>query len=225
MTDFLENFANWESLVQVQWLLLQGLRMTAWLSLAALPLALAAGLALALAYAFGSRAVRWGLLALIDIFRAFPVIVLLILIFYGLPFLGLRLSNFAAVVLALVLNNAAYYGEIFRAGLQAVPAGQAQAAHALGLRRLQAIRLVVLPQAMRRVVAPLATNSLELVKETSIAAMVALPELLRSARVAQEQTYNPTPLMAAALIYGVCLWPFARLTARLERSMLRQDAR
>ncbi len=225
MTDFLDNFANWDSLVQVQWLLLQGLRMTAWLSLVALPLALGTGLAVALAYATGGRVVRWGLLGLIDVFRAFPVIVLLILIFYGLPFLGLRLSNFAAVVLALVLNNAAYYGEIFRAGLAAVPAGQTDAARALGLRRLQAVRLVVLPQAVRRVVAPLATNSLELVKETSIAAMVALPELLRSARVAQEQTYNPTPLMAAALIYGVLLWPFARLTARLERRMLEREAR
>lgn len=225
MSDFLDSFANWDSLVQVHWLLLQGLRMTAWLSLVSLPLALASGMAVALGYAFGSRPVRWGLLGLIDIFRAFPVIVLLILIFYGLPFLGLRLSNFSAVVLALVLNNAAYYGEIFRAGLEAVPAGQADAACALGLRRLQAVRMVLLPQALRRVVAPLATNSLELVKETSIAAMVALPELLRSARVAQEQTYNPTPLMAAAVIYGVLLWPFARLTARLERRMLQREAR
>ena len=225
MSDFLDSFANWDSLVQVHWLLLQGLRMTAWLSLVSLPLALAVGLAVAVVYTIAGRALRLVVVALIDVFRAFPVIVLLILIYFGLPFLGLRLSNFSAVVLALVLNNAAYYGEIFRAGLAAVPAGQTQAARALGLRRLQSIRLVVLPQAVRRVVAPLATNSLELVKETSIAAMVALPELLRSARVAQEQTYNPTPLMAAALIYGIALWPFARLTARLERRMLQREAR
>jgi polar amino acid transport system permease protein len=225
MADFLDSFANWDSLVQVHHLLLQGLWLTGLLSVVSLPLALATGLLVAVVYLSGVRWVQWGLLGLIDIFRAFPVIVLLILIFYGLPFLGVRLSNFAAVVLALVLNNAAYYAEIFRAGLEAVPSGQTQAARALGLRRLQAIRLVVLPQAIRRVVAPLATNSLELVKETSIAAMVALPELLRSARVGQEQTYNPTPLVAAAVIYGVILWPFARLTARLERRMLSQEAR
>jgi polar amino acid transport system permease protein len=128
-------------------------------------------------------------------------------------------------VLALVLNNAAYYAEIFRAGLEAVARGQTEAARALGLPPWQVIRLVVLPQALRRVRAPLATNSLELVKETSIAAMVALPELLRSARVGQEQTYNPTPLMAAAVIYAALLWPFARLTARLERRMLQREAR
>jgi polar amino acid transport system permease protein len=225
MADFLDSFANWNSLVQVHRLLLQGLWLTGLLAAVSLPLALGGGLLVAVAYLSGVRWVQWGLLGLIDIFRAFPVIVLLILIFYGLPFVGVRLSNFSAVVLALVLNNAAYYAEIFRAGLEAVPPGQTQAAQALGLRRLQAIRLVVLPQAIRRVMAPLATNALELVKETSIAAMVALPELLRSARVGQEQTYNPTPLMAAALIYGVILWPFARLTARLERRMLQREAR
>ena len=225
MADFLDSFANWDSLVQVHRLLLQGLWLTGLLAAVSLPLALGGGLLVAVAYLSGVRWVQWGLLGLIDIFRAFPVIVLLILIFYGLPFVGVRLSNFSAVVLALVLNNAAYYAEIFRAGLEAVPPGQTHAAQALGLPRLQAIRLVVLPQAIRRVMAPLATNALELVKETSIAAMVALPELLRSARVGQEQTYNPTPLMAAALIYGVILWPFARLTARLERRMLQREAR
>ena len=73
---------------------------------------------------------------------------------------------------------------------------------------------------MQSVLAPLASNALELVKATSVAAMVALPELLRSARVAQEQTYDPTPLTAAAVMFFVLLWPFARLTARMERRML-----
>lgn len=224
MSDFLDNFANWDSLVQVYVLLLQGLRLTVMLAVVSLPLALAAGLGLAVLYGAGGRWVRGGIIASIDLLRAFPVIVLLILVFYGLPFLGVRLSGFAAVVLALVLNNAAYFGEIFRAGLDAVPPGQAQAARALGLRHLQAMRLVVLPQAIRRVVAPLASNGLELVKETSIGAMVALPDLLRSARVGQEQTYNPTPLMAAAAIYAVLLWPVARLVARLEARRLRAEA-
>ena len=84
---------------------------------------------------------------------------------------------------------------------------------------------MVLPQALRTVLAPLASNSLELAKATSVAAMVSLPELLRSARVAQEQTYNPTPLMAAAVLYVLLLWPFAHLVARLERRMLRGRVR
>lgn len=220
LQDLIDNFANWESLVKVWPLLAQGLWLTAKLALVALPLGLAAGLLVGLGCALGGRAVRIGLLCWIDLFRAFPVLVLLVLIYYGLPFLGLTLPAFAAVVVALVLNNSGYYGEIFRAGLASIPHGQREAAAALGLSPLRAMLLVVLPQALRAVIAPLASNSLELVKATSIAAMVALPELLRSARVAQEQTYNPTPLMAAAVLYFALLWPFAHAVARLERRML-----
>ncbi|WP_431267638.1 SDR family NAD(P)-dependent oxidoreductase [Dankookia sp. P2] len=179
--------------------------MTVELSAVALPLGLGFGLLIGLGCALGGRAARIALLCWIDLFRAFPVLVLLILITYALPFLGLTLPTFAAAVAALVLNNSGYYGEIFRAGLASVPHGQREAAAALGLSPFRAMLLVVLPQALRAVLAPLASNSLELVKATSVAAMVSLPELLRSARVAQEQTYNPTPLMAAAVLYVVLL--------------------
>ena len=216
----IENFADWDSLVRVWPLLAQGLWLTAQLSLVALPLGIGAGLLVGLGCALGGRAARIALLCWIDLFRAFPVLVLLVLIYYGLPFLGLTLPAFAATVLALVLNNSGYYGEIFRAGLASIPHGQREAAAALGLSPLRAMVLVILPQAFRAVLAPLASNSLELVKATSIAALVALPELLRSARVAQEQTYNPTPLMAAAVLYFLLLWPFAHAVARLERRML-----
>jgi polar amino acid transport system permease protein len=222
---FLENFADWDSLVRIWPLLVQGLVLSLKLAAVALPLGVLAGLLVGLGCALGGRAVRVALILWIDLFRAFPVLVLLILIFYGLPFLGIALPAFAAAVLALVLNNSGYYGEIFRAGLANVPPGQNEAALALGLTRLKAMMLVVMPQALRAIVAPLASNSLELVKATSIAALVALPELLRSARVAQEQTYNPTPLMAAAVIYFLLLWPFAHLVARLERRMLARGAR
>jgi len=217
---FVENFVNLDSLARVWPLLLQGLGLTVLLSVVALPLALLAGLVIAIAYSFRRRALNVLLLVYIDFFRSFPVLVLLVLVYFGLPFLGLTLGGFAAAILALVLNNSGYYGEIFRAGIVSVPQGQGDAARALGLSPLQTAFLVILPQAIRNVVAPLASNSLELVKTTSIASVVALPELLRSARVALEQTYNPTPLMAAGAIYFVLLWPFARLVARLERRML-----
>ena len=217
---FLDNFADWDSFVRIWPLLWQGLQLTVLLSLVTLPIAIAFGLAIAVAYSFHNKALNVALLIWIDLFRSFPVLVLLILIFYGLPFLGLKLPSFGACVLALVLNNSGYYGEIFRAGIESVPPGQREAARAVGLRPLQVVFLVILPQAIRKVAAPLASNSLELVKTTSIAALVALPELLRSARVAQEQTYNPTPLTAAAVIFFLLLWPFARLVAKLERDMI-----
>jgi polar amino acid transport system permease protein len=221
MELLLENFANIDSLLRIYPLLLQGLVYTFWLSVVALPLGMLLGLAIAVVYSFKQRWVNIALLVYIDLFRSFPVVVLLILIFFGLPFLGLTLGGFTAAVLAIVLNNSGYYGEIFRAGILSVPQGQSDAARALGFKPLNLIFHVVLPQAIRNVMAPLASNSLELVKTTPIAALVALPELLRSARVAQEQTYNPTPLTAAAIIFFVMLYPFARWVARLERQALK----
>jgi polar amino acid transport system permease protein len=221
MELLLENFANLDSLLRIYPLLLQGLVYTVWLSVVALPLGILLGLAIAVLYSFKHRWINIALLIYIDLFRSFPVVVLLVLIFFGLPFLGLTLGGFTAAVLAIVLNNSGYYGEIFRAGILSVPPGQSDAARALGFEPLQLMFSIVLPQAIRNVMAPLASNSLELVKTTPIAALVALPELLRSARVAQEQTYNPTPLMAAAVIFFVMLYPFARWVARLERQALK----
>jgi polar amino acid transport system permease protein len=221
MQLLLENFANLDSLKRIYPLLLQGLVYTFWLSVVALPLGMLLGLAIAVLYSFKHRWLNIALLIYIDLFRSFPVLVLLILIFFGLPFLGLTLGGFAAAVLAIVLNNSGYYGEIFRAGILSVPQAQSDAARALGFKPLPLIFHIVLPQAIRNVLAPLASNSLELVKTTPIAALVALPELLRSARVAQEQTYNPTPLTAAAVIFFVMLYPFARWVARLERQALK----
>lgn len=220
MNELLENFANLESLRLIYPLLLQGIWLSFLLAIVSLPLAWAAGLLIAVLYSFEKRWLRGLLLVWIDLFRSFPVVVLLVLIYFGLPFFGLKLGGFTAVVLALVLNNSGYFGEIFRAGINSVPKGQREAARALGFKPVRMTLVIILPQAIRNVLAPLASNSLELVKTTSIASMVALPELLRSARVAQEQTYNPTPLMAAAVVFFVLLWPIARWVARLERQML-----
>jgi polar amino acid transport system permease protein len=221
MDLFLENFANLDSLLRIYPLLLQGLVYTLWLSAVALPLGILLGLAIAVVYSFKQRWINIALLIYIDLFRSFPVVVLLIMIFFGLPFLGITLGGFTAAVLAIVLNNSGYYGEIFRAGIQSVAPGQSEAARALGFKPLHLVFYIVLPQAIRNVMSPLASNSLELVKTTPIAALVALPELLRSARVAQEQTYNPSPLMAAAVIFFIMLYPFARWVARLERQALK----
>ncbi|TMK76588.1 MAG: amino acid ABC transporter permease [Actinobacteria bacterium] len=220
MQEFLASFANLESLARIYPLLLQGLQITLLLSLVTVPLAIALGLMIAVLYSFHVRFLNPLLIVYVDAFRAFPVLVLLVLIFYGLPFLGINLAAFPAAVLGIALNNSGYYGEIFRAGIETVPRGQREAARSTGLTAWQTAFSVVLPQAVHNVLAPLAGNTLELIKTTSIATVVALPELLRSARVAQESTYNPTPLTAAALIYFVLLWPLTRLVARLERKMV-----
>jgi len=220
MQEFIANFANLESLARIYPLLLQGVRVTLLLSLVTIPLAVLGGLLLAVLYSFHLRFLNPVLIVYVDALRAFPVLVLLVLIFYGLPFIGVSLPAFPAAVLAIALNNSGYYGEIFRAGIETVPRGQREAARSTGLSAWQTAFSVVLPQAVRNVVAPLAGNTLELIKTTSIATVVALPELLRSARVAQESTYNPTPLTAAAVMYFALLWPLTRVVARLERKMI-----
>src|SRR5947207_15549730 len=118
MQDFIANFANLESLARIYPLLLQGLEVTVLLSLVTVPLAMALGLVVAVLYSFHLRFLNPLLIVYVDALRSFPVLVLLVLIFYGLPFLGMNLAAFPAAVIAIALNNSGYYGEIFRAGIE-----------------------------------------------------------------------------------------------------------
>jgi polar amino acid transport system permease protein len=219
MSAFLDAFLNPAVLARVWPALLDGFLTTLALSVVIVPAGLAAGLAVALLQSVGPRALRWALIAYTDLFRAYPPLVLLIYVYYGLPFFGLDTNAFWSVVLALTLNTSSYFGEVFRAGIESIPAGQVQAARATGLTAVQTTAHVILPQAVRNLLPDLASNVLETIKLTSLASVVTLPELLRAARLAQGNTTNATPLIAAALIYLACLWPLVRLTARFERRM------
>lgn len=221
MDALLRNFFNIEVFQQVLPFLLQGLLTTVGLSLLVIPLGLAGGLCVALvATQTESRLVRILVAIYVDVFRALPPLVLLIFIYFGFPFLGIDMPKLLAVALGFLLNNASYYGEIFRAGLMAVPQGQMEAARSTGLSRLQALTYVVVPQATRNVLPDLIGNSIEVVKLTTLASVVALPELLRVARDAQSLLYNPSPVVLAALIYLALLWPLVRLLSRLEHKSM-----
>lgn len=223
MENLIQNFFNLDVYAAVFPYLLRGLWTTVWLSALVIPLGAAAGLALALGLTqSASRAVRWGIVGYIDFFRAFPPLVLLILIYFGGPFLGVELGKVTAVALAFVLNNASYYAEVFRAGLEGVVKGQMEAARSTGLTRAQALRHVVVPQAVKNVLPDLVGNSIEIVKLTSIASVVAMPELLRAARDAQSLVFNPSPVMLAAFMYLALLWPLTRWLGRLEHRRARR---
>jgi len=198
-------------------LVLTGLRQTIILCLVVVPLGLAGGLAFALLSLSRLRALRFATLAGIDFFRAVPPLVLLIFVYSGLPFAGLQLSPLAAVAVAFFLNASSYYGEIYRAGIESIGAGQWDAARSTGLKRHETLAYVVLPQAVRNVLPDLVSNTVEVVKLTSIASVVALPELLYSADMARSVTFNSSPIVLAAAIYLVMLWPVVRLVSRLER--------
>jgi polar amino acid transport system permease protein len=217
MDALLQNFFQFEIYRQVFPFLLRGLWTTIWLSLLVIPIGVVSGLALALvATQTRHRWLRWTITAYVDGFRAFPPLVLLILIYFGTPFLGVDLPKLAAVAIGFMLNNSAYFSEVFRAGIESVPAGQMEAARSTGLTRVQALRHVIVPQAARNVLPDLVGNGIEVVKLTTIASVVALPELLRVARDAQALVYNPSPIVLAALMYLALLWPMVRWLARLE---------
>jgi polar amino acid transport system permease protein len=216
----LQNFFNLEIMQAVSPLLLRGLGMTLVLCLVVVPIGVLGGLAVALLSSLPLTWLRWALIVYVDFFRAFPPLVLLIFVFFGLPFLGVDIPAFAAVALAFLLNTSSYYGEIFRAGIESVSSGQWEAARSTGLTRVQAMTYVIVPQAVRNVVPDLVSNTLEVVKLTSLASVVALPELLHAARSAQSLTYNPSPIVLAALFYLALLWPLVRLLSRLEHRML-----
>lgn len=220
MDSLLLNFFNWDILAQAWPYLLKGLGMTIVLCVVVIPLGVGGGLAVALAARAPRRWMRWAVIFYVDLFRAFPPLVLLMFVAFGLPFLGVDLPAFVSVALAFLLNTSCYYGEIFRAGIESIPQGQFEAGRSLGLSRLQVMRFVVVPQAVKNVLPDLISNTLEVVKLTSIASVVALPELLYAARQAQAATYNATPVIAAGIIYLVCLWPLVRLLSRFEHKQL-----
>jgi polar amino acid transport system permease protein len=217
MEDFLYNFANVESVIRVWPLLLNGLGMTILLGFVIVPGGMALGLAVAVLHSLGIRWLNPLLILYVDLFRAVPPIVLLLFIYYGLPALGIDLPPFLAAFIGLSLNSSGYYGEIFRAGIEGIPKGQMEAARSTGLGRIQAMAYVVLPQAIKNVIPPLTTNTLEVIKNSSIASVVTLQELLKSARTAESIVFNPTPLIAAAVIYFILLWPLVRLVSALDR--------
>jgi polar amino acid transport system permease protein len=216
MEAVLQQFFNLEIVAKVWLYLLKGLGTTALLSLMVVPLGLAAGLAVAALWSLQRRWLRGMLIVYVDFFRAFPPLVLLLFIYFGFPFVGIEVPALVAVAIGFLLNTSSYYGEIFRAGIESVPRGQWEAARSTGLSWWQTMASVVVPQATRNVLPDLISNTLEVVKLTTLASVVAIPELLNAARNAQALTYNPTPIVLAALMYLVLLWPVVRLISRLE---------
>jgi polar amino acid transport system permease protein len=217
METILQQFFNLGVMEQAFPLILSGLKHTIIICLIVVPLGLIGGLAFASISLSRLRSVRWAAIAAIDFFRSIPPLVLLIFVYAGLPFAGFRLSPLAAVAISFFLNTSSYYGEIYRAGIESVGLGQWDAARSTGLRSYQTLAYVVLPQAVRNVLPDLVSNTVEVVKLTSIASVVALPELLYSADMARSVTFNSSPIVLAAVIYLAMLWPLVRLISRLER--------
>tara|TARA_R110002020_G_scaffold458127_1_gene675379 strand:+ start:25159 stop:25824 length:666 start_codon:yes stop_codon:yes gene_type:complete len=219
MEAIIQQFFNLEIMAKALPLVLKGLGMTLLICAVVIPLGAIGGLLAAIASVSGKRAVRWAAIGFVDLFRAIPPLVLLIFIYAGLPFAGIRVSPFAAVAVGFFLNNSAYFAEVFRAGILSVPKGQTEAARSTGLSQGQTLFWVTLPQAVRNVLPDLLSNVVEVVKLTSLASVVSLSEMLHTAGLVRSLTYNASPLVLAAGIYLVLLWPLIRVISRFERKI------
>ncbi|MCO5731420.1 amino acid ABC transporter permease [Rhizobium sp. SSA_523] len=206
-----------ESLPQLLW----GLVVTLEIGLVSIVAGLVAGLLLAVARLYSPAWITVLIRIYVDVFRSIPLLVLLIVVYYALPFVGIRLSPFFSAVTALSLVSAAYTAEIFRAGIEAIPHGQFEASAALGLSNRHTMVDVILPQAIRIVIPPLTNNCINVLKDTALASVVAMPDLLKQATQAQALAANPTPLIGAAVIYILLLWPMVAVVSRLEKHFSR----
>ncbi|MFK3781723.1 amino acid ABC transporter permease [Agrobacterium sp. NPDC089420] len=218
--DFLSTFLNMDVLRSSGPMLINGLVVTILLGTVSLLLSIVIGLFLVFIRLYAINPLKILAVIYIDLFRAIPLLVLLVLIYFALPFLGPRLSSFWAAAAALSLVAGAYMAETFRAGIEAVPRGQFEAAKALGFTWPKLMIDIILPQAMRIVVPPATGIAVGLVKDTALASVVALPDLLKQATQTQAFYANPSPLIGAAALYLLLLVPLVRIVALLEAKKL-----
>ena len=209
---------------------LKGFGQTLLLSVVSAALALTWGLVLALLRASPGRAmlpVRGAAIAYIDVMRGIPLLLVILLISGSLPFLDflpmwLRVPNFFGRpdifwygVMAIFLTYGAYYAEVYRAGIEAVPHGQMEAARSLGMSHAQAMRHVIVPQAIRKVIPPMLNDFIALMKDTSLVGVIALVEVVKAGREVQAETFNSSALTLGAIMFVIVTVPLARLVDRL----------
>jgi len=211
----LANMGNWLPRMLI------GLRTTLVLTVCAFCLAFMLALLLEYLRTRGLAAARLVARLYITLTRGVPILVIFYLIYFALPGAGVTLPAQLSAVIGLGLVYAAYLAEVFRAGLDAVPAGQREAALASGLTPFQTFRLILLPQAVRHTIAPLVINLVSLLKDSSIAALIAVPELTLVSREIMSESFLPLQVFTlTAVLYFLLAWP-ASLAARYIEWRLR----
>ena len=196
----------------------QGALVSVKLAAAAIALGIVVGLLCALGLRSRFRLLRLLIQTYIEVFRGTPALVQIFLVYFGLPDMGILISAFWAGVLALGLNAGAYLSEVFRAGINSVPRGQREASLAIGMRPSQAMRYVILPQALRTVVPPTINTSIAVFQATALTLTIAVPEIMNNAYALGNDTFRYLPVFVlSAAFYAVISLPLSVLAGRLER--------
>lgn len=200
--------------------LLEGTVVTLQMFFATIVLSLPLGLLLALARISKFKALSSAVGVYIWLFRGTPLMLQLLFIYFGLPFLpviGIRLDDYPAALLAFVLNYAAYFAEIFRAGIQSIDRGQYEGAKVLGMTYVQTMRRIVLPQVIKRVLPPVSNETITLVKDTSLIYVLAMNDLLRTTRAIVQRDFTTMPFIVAAVFYLIMTLVLTWLFQKLEK--------
>jgi polar amino acid transport system permease protein len=184
------------------------------------------GLVVALSRTSENAAARNAARVFIQVFQGTPLLLQLFLIFFGAPVLGLDINPWVAAGVALVLNSAAFLAEIWRGCIEAVPRGQWEAAEALNLSYINRMRFVVLPQAFKIALPPTVGYTVQIIKGTSLAAIIGFTEITRAGQIINNATFQPLHVFTTvAALYFVICWPLSLLAARMERKRARALAR
>lgn len=216
MQGLIDTFFNLAVMRQYLPKVIEGMGVTVLLALAVVATGLLLGAALALLRTLRFKPLNALIIVFADVFRAVPALVILIIIYFALPTVGVRFSGFASAWLGLSLVLAAFAEEIVWAGILSVPRGQWEAARATGLNFRQAMRLVVLPQAARLTVAPLTNRAIVITKNTALASVLAVGEILYQAQAGYSFSYNPSPLTLGAIAYLILFIPLVWLGRWVE---------
>ena len=160
----------------------------------------------------------------VDLFRGTPLLMQIIFVYYALPYLGINLPAIVAGIVALSVNSGAYVSEIFRAGIESIDKGQTEAARSLGMSYMQAMRYVVIPQTIKRVLPPLTNEFVALIKDSSLLSVIAIAELMRTAKEMMTWKMNPSSLTAAAIIYLIITLPLTRYVSYMEKKLKKSEA-
>lgn len=216
MQGLIDTFFNLAVMRQYLPKVVEGMGVTVLLALAVVASGLMLGTVLALLRTLRFKPLNALIIVFADVFRAVPALVILIIIYFALPTVGVRFSGFASAWLGLSLVLAAFAEEIVWAGILSVPRGQWEAARATGLNFRQAMRLVVLPQAARLTVAPLTNRAIVITKNTALASVLAVGEILYQAQAGYSFSYNPSPLTLGAIAYLILFIPLVWLGRWVE---------
>lgn len=217
METFADNFLSWTVTQEYLPDLLAGMWLTLKLAVIVIAYGIVCGTGLALLRMLRFLPLRLLIVLYADVTRSVPPLMLMVVFYFGLPFFGIRLTGFAVAAIVLAGILAAFTEELLWAGLTAISAGQYEAARSTGLTFAQMMGSVILPQAFRLVLAPLTSRVIATTKNTALASVVAVPELLSAANAAQGYSGNASPLTAASVGYLLVLLPMVVVARRLER--------